>query len=604
MSAHHLSVYSLRPALIAGIQRVLAQRDEINRINVFPVADGDTGTNLAFTLGAVLQGLREPFSATAGDMLRRAAAEANDSARGNSGAILAHFLQGVADTLPPDGRLTSVALAQAALEGSARARTAMTAPREGTMLSVMQAFADGLQTQARTNAHDIRACFKRALEQAEAALRRTPRQLRELRAAGVVDAGARGFVELLEGIAEYIDCGRSVLRHAPAEAVPAAGVDSPPDHPATASHRFRAQCVVKAEAVARDALKAALQALPLSRLVIAGSRARVRLHAWLDDPARLFGTAARFGTVSQTTVDDTHAPSAAVAARRRQVAIVTDSGADIPAEALDRLDLHCVPVRLSVGERDCIDGVSISEREFYDAMRTSPVLPRTSQPPPGDFRRMFAFLLSQHDRVIAVSLAGALSGTLQSAKGAAARTDPGRVDVFDSGHASVAQGLLAIWAAEAAQAGLAAPRILEGLARQRGRTALYAVVRDIRYGVRGGRAPRLALPLTRVLRFSLTIRNRPDGRIGLWGGLWGCTRLPERFARKIARRLQPGRRYRLIVGHCDCAGDAERVRAALLVAGRGVIDRLWVMETGTAIGVHAGPGSLVIGVQDYEPPQP
>jgi len=101
MSAQHLSVYGIRRALIVGIRRVLAQREEINRINVFPIADRDTGTNLAFTLGAVLQGLREPRFATAGEVVRRAATEAIDAARGNSGAILAYFFQGVAEGWHP-----------------------------------------------------------------------------------------------------------------------------------------------------------------------------------------------------------------------------------------------------------------------------------------------------------------------------------------------------------------------------------------------------------------------------------------------------------------------------------------------------------------------
>ena len=89
ISVQRLSGYGLRRALVAGIQRVIARRDEINRINVFPVPDGDTGTNLAFTLSAVLQGVRAPRLASAGEVLRRAAAEAIDGARGNSGAILA-----------------------------------------------------------------------------------------------------------------------------------------------------------------------------------------------------------------------------------------------------------------------------------------------------------------------------------------------------------------------------------------------------------------------------------------------------------------------------------------------------------------------------------
>jgi hypothetical protein len=606
MSVQHLSVYGLRPALIAGIQRVMAQRDEINRINVFPVADGDTGTNLAFTLGAVLQGIREPCFASAGDVLRRAAVEALDGARGNSGAIMAQFFRGLAEALEPGQQLTFGVLARAATNGSAQARTAMTEPCEGTILSVIQAFADEMQAQAGAGAQDIRACFRCALPRARETLRRTTTQLKVLRSAGVVDAGGLGFVVLLEGIAGFIDRGRGGRNDALPDEFSLAGVDAPQGNADDAGHRYCVQCVVSAGVVDRGALKAALLTLPLSRLIIAGSRSRVCLHAHVGDPAQLFATAMRFGAVSQETVsqetsDDALTP--ALATRRQRVAIVTDSGADLPAEVLDRLELHLVPQRLSIAGRDFVDGVSLSPREFYDEMRTNPVLPRTSQPPPGDFRRMFEFLLAHHERVIDVSLGRALSGTLQSAAGAAGRTATDRISVFDTGHAAAAQGLLAIWAAEAAQAGLDATRILEGLARMRSRTALYAVARDIRYAVHGGRAPRLALTLTRLLRLSLMFRSRADGRIGLMGGLWGHDHLPERFARTIARRLDPARRYRLIVGHCDCARDAERMQVALCARVRG-IDRIWIVETGSVIGTHAGPGSLVIGVQDYEPPQP
>lgn len=579
----------------------MAQRDEIDRINVFPVADHDAGTNLAFTLGAVLQGLRQPGPASAGDVLRCAATEALDGARGNSGAILAHFFQGLAELPAPGRRLTSGDIAQAVRLGAGRARTAMAEPVEGTILSVIQAFADELQAQVGAGAQDIPVCFQHALRRAREALRQTTSQIKVLRSAGVVDAGGRGFVELLEGIGGLIEHGGGLIGE-PSEEFTVAGVETFPDGVDEAGHRHSAQCVVSAEAVDRGALRAALRSLPLSHLVLAGSREQVRLHAHLADPAELFAVAARFGRVTRTTVDDLRTPSPAAQARRRQVAIVTDSGADVPAEAVARLDIHLVPQRLSIGGRDFVDGVSISRREFYHQMRTSPRPPRTSQPSPGDFRRMFEFLLSHHEHVIDVSLGRALSGTLQSAAGAATRTAADRISVFDTGQVAASQGLLVIWAAEAAEAGLTAPRILAGLERMRARTAIYAVIRDISHGVRGGRVPRLALPLTRLLAFSLMVRDRPSGRLGLMGGVWGRTRLPERFARRVVRQLRPGRRYRLIVGHGDCAADAERVAAVLRASGR-EIDRLWVVETGVAVGAHAGPDCLVVGVQDYEPPQ-
>jgi hypothetical protein len=486
--------------------------------------------------------------------------------------------------------------------GSSLAREAMAEPREGTILSVIQAFAMSLREQADCG-RDFRTGFRNALTVAREALRHTPDQLAALRAAGVVDAGALGFVDLLEGIEDFIETGRGADDSDLPEELAAAGVDTARGGEYTEGHRYCTECVISGEAVDRGALKAALLAMPISSLVIAGTREKVRIHAHLDEPTLLFETAARFGAVSREKADDMRAQSKSAHTRREQVAIVADSGADIPAEAMDRLNIHLVPVRLSIGGRDFLDRVSISPREFYNELRTSPVPPRTSQPPQGDFRRLFEFLLSHHERVIDVSLARGLSGTLQSAESAASRTDPSRVAVFDSCNGSAGQGLLTIWAAEAALAGWSSERIVEGLARMRPRSTLYAVVRDIRYGIRGGRAPKLAGPLTRLLRFSPVVKSKVDGRLGLAGAVWGREELPEKFARNIAKRLDPSRQWRLVIGHCDCAEDAERVHATLLRSVRN-IDRAWVMEAGVAIGAHAGPGSLVIGVQAYEPPQP
>ena len=218
-SRQRLSGYGLRRALRAGIQRVIAQRDELNRINVFPVPDGDTGTNLAFTLGAMLGAIGRPRVAHAGDVLRDAASEAIDGARGNSGAILAQFFQGLSERLTNEPRLSPESLAQAANDGARLAREALAEPREGTILSVIAAFANGWMRAIEGGARDFRSGFAAALARAKAALDATPQQLSVLRSAGVVDAGGQGFVDLLEGIDDFIRCGRSALaREQPAEA--------------------------------------------------------------------------------------------------------------------------------------------------------------------------------------------------------------------------------------------------------------------------------------------------------------------------------------------------------------------------------------------------
>lgn len=599
-----VSGYALRRALIAGIQRVIARRDEINRINVFPVPDGDTGTNLAFTLGSVLQAVRAGRQGHAGDLLRRAASEAIDGARGNSGAIMAQFLQGVSEHVGSARRVSAEALASAAAAGSRAAREAMAEPREGTILSVIQAFAVEWTRQAEAGVRDLRVAYGAALERARVALRATPDQLPVLKEAGVVDAGALGFVDLLEGIDDYIRQGRSALEQT---MVGAASLDRGVDaasagHGVGECHRWCTECMVSGDPVDRLALKAAILALPVSSVVIAGTREKIRVHAHVDDPDLLFEVCRGFGRVSSEKADDMHAQVESAHQSRRRVALVVDSGADIPADELERLNIHVVPVRISFGSRDYLDKVSLSSAEFFRELRESPVHPRTSQPPPGDFRRLFEFLLSHHDKLVYVGLSRALSGTLQSAESAAARGDgtAGRAQVVDSMSGAAAQGLLAIDAGEAALAGWSSDAIAARVRDMVPRTRLFAVVRDLTYGVRGGRAPKLALPLSRWLRAMPIIANKPSGKLGIGGVMWGRRDLPARFASKLAKGLDPKRRYRAVVCHCDVEADGQRLLSELRRLAPN-LEQAWLMQAGSGIGAHAGPGSLVVGLQEIVP---
>jgi DegV family protein with EDD domain len=586
---------ALRRALIAGLRHLVARREALNKINVFPVPDGDTGSNLAFTAGSVLSGSLSRRSRSAGDLLRQVADDAVDGARGNSGAILAQFLQGVGETVAARAVLSPQCLAQAALAGSQQARGALAEPREGTILSVIRAFAEALQAQPGAAARDWRAAFGAALERARVALADTPKQLAVLRQAGVVDAGGQGFVDLLEGIQEFIATGH--------EGEPVAS-DIPLDFAGAHLHedidptqRWCSECLVAAEvgqALDRDAIRAAVMALGAGSLVIAGSAQRVRVHAHVAEPAVLFETAGRFGHVSARKAEDMLAQHR-TALRAEGVAVVTDSGADLPKELCERLDLHVVPVRVNFGEEDFLDKVSISPSQFYARLKTSAVLPQTSQPPPGDFRRQFEFLLTHHPSLVYVGLSRAVSGTLQSGESAAARVDAARTRVIDSGHASCGQALLAVAAAEAAQRGATPEEIAATVERLRPLTHTFAAARDISHAVRGGRVPRWAKPVAELLGLTPIAKIRADGKLGVFGALWGKRNVPHRFAAYVERHLPRGQRWRVIVGHCDCPDDG----AALLAALRERLDcaEIWLVEAGPAVGAHAGPQTLVVGAQ-------
>ena len=589
---------ALRRALIAGARRVIADREHLNRINVFPVADGDTGSNLAFTLGSVLAGALSRRAAGVGELMRRVAEDAIDGGRGNSGAILAQFLAGTAEHIGHRGALAPDEMALAIRAGSRSARLAVMQPREGTILSVISAFADALEP--RDDITDVGRWFAVALERARRALAHTPQQLPVLMKAGVVDAGAQGFVDLLEGIGGFIDGGRRDA--APLQLDADADLDAAIAHEelidADPEHRWCSECLLLGDGLDHAALRAAVAGLGASCVVVAGSGSRMRLHAHVADPQALFDVAARFGRVESTKADDMRA-QARTAAGRGGVAVITDSAADLPEGVAEALNIHVVPLRVNFGEQDYLDKIGLTPKEFYRKLREASVLPRTSQPSPGDFRRQFEFLLSHHPEVVYLGVARAVSGTIQSAETAVQRGHPDRTFVVDSANVAGGQALLAIAAGEAARRGDDAASIVAQLDALRPRTITWAIARDLTMIVRGGRLPAWGKPLVQALGVTPLAKFNAVGKLGLVGGLFGRHRLPERFARYVARRVDRRLRWRVIVGHCDAAADGE----VLLRAVRGLLDcqDAWLVETGPAIGAHAGPSTLVLSLQPAGP---
>jgi DegV family protein with EDD domain len=601
---HALTAPTLRRALISGAQRVIAGRDRLNRINVFPVADGDTGNNLAFTLGGLLNGALRRRSGHLGTLLQRVGEQAIDGARGNSGAILAQFLHGVAERVRDHEVLAVADLAAAVGHGARQARGALSEPVEGTILSVIDRFAEALAEAGDAARTTPRQAFAHALGEARIALARTPQQMALLQRAGVVDAGAQGFVDLLEGIAEYVDGGPRAL-HLRA---PLASANEPLEGGRTnhASHaevdparRWCTECLLVGESLDRGAVRAALDDLGADSVVLAGGATRLRRADVGMHAQALFDTCARFGEVEGMKADDMLLQSRS-AASRRGVAIATDSAADLPEAVILAHPLHVVPLRVNLDGRDYLDKTGLGTSAFYRRMVAARDLPRTSQPPPGDFRRVFEFLRGHHADVVYVGLSRAVSGTLQSAEQAAGRVAGGGVHVFDTVNAAGGQALLAWRAAELADAGAGVEAILRELERLRPLTLTWAMARDIRHAVRGGRIPAWAAPAVRFTGLTPVARMRDDGTLGIAGGLIAKARAPEAFAAYVAKRAlraTPDRKpcWRAIVGHCDAQEDGQRTLEVLrrrldLVASH-------LVETGPAVGAHAGRGALVVALQ-------
>ncbi|MEA2384470.1 MAG: fatty acid kinase [Solirubrobacteraceae bacterium] len=369
MSRPEPSLVRFRAAVEGALAHLESRRAEINDLNVFPVADGDTGDNMVLTLRACLDEVDRLAQAEGEQtideigreqIVESVARAALLGARGNSGVILSQLVHGAAEELiSRPGELVDPVLIGAAMARSAqRAYDSVRAPAEGTMLTVMRDMATSVARElahmpeprlatdadAATQNGLIADVLERAVAAGEASLRRGPDLLPVLRDAGVVDAGGYGVIVILAGVVAALrgDAAPDLAHHAPARIT----------HPEHSSQTFRwcTNFAVTGSALDAPAFVPALEALGDSVLVV-GDRRTLKVHVHTDDPEKAIAVFEGAGAVSRLDVADMRAQvaerdarlgasAAAPAARSGALAVVSGLGlselfASLGARVLD-----------------------------------------------------------------------------------------------------------------------------------------------------------------------------------------------------------------------------------------------------------------------------
>jgi uncharacterized protein len=289
--------------LAAGLRAMLAalreHEDELNRLNVFPIPDHDTGTNLVHTMAGVVAAVEATGGRELADVAVTAAEAALLEARGNSGTILAEALRGLCQIWAPLGVVGPADLVRGFQVAADRADQAVLEPVQGTILSVVRATAEAL---AALPADDLGRLLAAAAEAAGRAVEATPKQLETLRRAGVVDAAGRGWELCLRALA-------AAAGGAPPEPEPAAGLDATAPRPTaddspapqTATAGYEVQYLVVCTGQDAHTLEGTLRAIGDSVTLVRGDGA-YRVHVHTERPGPAIEAALRLGTLSRIEV--------------------------------------------------------------------------------------------------------------------------------------------------------------------------------------------------------------------------------------------------------------------------------------------------------------
>ena len=599
----------LRRALLAACAHGQKSKAELNRINVFPVPDGDTGTNLALTLDAIATDLAGSRERAIGHVASSVARSAVLGARGNCGMMLSQFLLGFARGLEGRARVSSVEFGDALRAGSRSLDRAVENPVEGTILTVVRdsASAAGGEPDAVEDAvpQDFTALMGRVLAAANVSLARTPELLPVLAEAGVVDAGAKGFVEMIEGVVGLIEHGEDA-DFAPVPDA-AAGSDRPDwspigamDHPlGEGTRRYCTEILVEGLGLPDEKTVRAKLSEGSEELLVIRSEDILKVHLHTDHPAAAIDYCATLGTVTAHKAEDMFAQFEAARGAgadtvRRPVGVLVDSGCDLPDAVLRAHGIHMVPLLMVDGDTTLRDRVDVTAEEFLKRLESGGPLPTTSQPPPGQFAQAFERAAADSEVVIGVLLAASLSGIFKSAEHGTGLVPDLDIRLVDSNAASILAGLLALKAAELAETGMAPAEIIAEVERVRGQSGIAFTVRSLDRLIASGRLGNFAGWLGGLLDLKPVLALGSDGMIRALGKTRGAPRVQKLLLEGIFADIPRGaKKVRFGIVHAGAPEVVEPLKAKLHARHPGA--DILVSPITPVIATHLGLGAWGIG---------
>jgi DAK2 domain fusion protein YloV len=336
-------------ALLGSLSWLAANHEEVNRLNVFPVPDGDTGTNMLLTLQSAVEDVRESNAAEVSKIAKLASHGSLMGARGNSGVILSQIFRGFARAVEGKTSLTPAELAAALEEAANAAYRAVNKPTEGTILTVAREAGRAAATAASGPDATVPRVIAAAAAGARSAVLKTPSQLQILRDAGVVDAGGFGLELILEGMLKTVEESDSTLpalSETRKPAIPAAQValDLP-----EGGWGYCTEFLIEGNNLDTELIRSQIESLGNSVLVV-GEPELLKVHVHTDDPTRVINLAGGYGKLMKLSVGD-------MSTQHRR--ILDSEGAGVAAKASRANGVGLVAVVAGRGLVDIFRGLGI-----------------------------------------------------------------------------------------------------------------------------------------------------------------------------------------------------------------------------------------------------
>jgi len=585
---------SLYYSFLAGAERIFENQNLINKINVFPVADADTGTNLASTMRSIID------SPIPTDNIKVTAIALADAAlvgaRGNSGIIFAQFLYGFSSEIESEVALTVESFARNMRNAVRYAYESIANPVEGTMITVIKEWAEFIYAMKELIDDFVELLIK-SYNKAKESLQRTTSQMEVLRKANVVDAGAKGFVVFLGGMLDFFENRTEHHEIVSGNEVSLIDLDAISHEEIT--FRYCSEALISFDDMSlnnKEIIREGISSLGDS-LVIAGSPKKLRIHIHTDKPVELFDFLGKSGTIIYQKVDDMVMQNEIASNRKWNIGLLTDSTCDLPDHLLEKYQIQVVPLSVHVGKNYFLDRTTITTEKFYDLLDNSPVYPSTSQPTYKDFINKYAFLCSHFESLIALHISKNMSGTFSNSERAAlavSEQSHKRISVVNSNRLSAALGLSVLRAARALEAGATHDEVLRMLDTWTAKNKLFVSARSTKYMVKSGRLSQTKGILGKLLNVKPVVIVNDEGRTDVIAKPFTEKAGMDHIIKEVERLMQNSKVWGYAISHIRNQESADFFADKMEeLTGK---PAEFINAASPVLGVNVGPGVVAVSV--------
>lgn len=583
--------------VFTGGKLIIQNENELNQLNVYPVPDGDTGSNMA-ALMRYLVAQQYPTD-NFGQLLTALADASLIGSCGNSGMILSAFFVGLAQPklIAKKTTLSIDEFINCLESGVKQAHQAVAQPVEGTILTVMQCWLTACQDK-RSNAKDFESLFSQTLPAAETALSRTEQQLQTLQENHVVDAGAFGFTKLILGMEKALhDTSAFDTRWEEHETTQHYASHQPHHHAELLPDAYQF-CMETLLAGSYPNLREIHKQLDdfCDSVVLNQSPSHIKAHVHTTDIMRCTDLLKNYGTIIHQKIDDIKIQWAISEHKKHKVAIVIDSSADIPEELRETAQIHTIPNQVRLGEHSLLDRLTINLSTLFNQPGMQQPKTSTAAPTAAIVNRYLHFLASHYDSIIVITLSSRMSSAYQLIKNQAEHISGIKIDVVDSLSLAAGHGLLVMKAVKLLDEGYDHDAVVKALYEARGKIRIYVAIDELKTMRESGRLSKIMHKLADWGHLKPILSIDQNGQVSMAALALGKQKSWKKISALLNKFMTQSREYTMLISHTS---TAEKVKDFTTYIKNSMGAKInCICETAPSVGVHAGRGAIAIAMLD------